>query len=603
MKLSAAFLTLLLVSAAFAGTGTDAAVTALMKKMTLEEKIGQMTQVDYEAVKSSPKDIITYSLGSILWGGNSEIVDVTPRGWAECYDSLQRLSEKTRLRIPILFGIDAVHGHNNVNGAVIFPHNVGLGASRDAAAVQKAAEITAREMRGTGVHWAFAPCVAVARNERWGRTYESFGEEPDLVRKLGAAHVKGLQGASLAGKNTALACVKHYVGDGGTTNGKDQGNTEVDEATLRALHLPGYIDAIEAGALSVMVSYNSWNGNKMHGNRYLITDVLKGELKFRGLVVSDWSGIDQLSPNYAYAVEQSINAGLDMVMITTGPGRPNNYESFIRTLTKLVKAKTVSMARIDDAVRRILTVKMEMGLFESRYSDAALLAEVGSPAHRDAARDAVRRSLVLLKNQGGLLPLRADARRIVVAGRSADDIGAQCGGWTIDWQGKRGPVVTGGTTVLQAVKRSVSNPSAVVHSPDGALADSGDVAVVVVGEDPYAEMFGDREDLALAPEDVAVVERLAAKGVPTVVVLLSGRPMIVGPALEKSTAFVAAWLPGTEGDGVADVLFGRYAPTAKLPHSWPRSMKQVPVNVGDKQYDPLFPYGFGLTYDGAKALK
>lgn len=581
----------------------DAKVRSLMKSMTLDEKIGQMTQVDYEAIKNTPQDIVKYSLGSILWGGNSEIVDLSPKGWADCYDSLQALSDRTRLKVPILFGIDAVHGHNNVVGAVVFPHNIALGAANDPALVEKVAMVTAKEMKGTGIHWAFAPCVAVARNERWGRTYESFGEDPDLVRSLGTAHVKGLQGMNLADRASALACVKHFVGDGGTTNGKDQGNTEVDLETLRKLHMPAYQDAINAGAMSVMASYNSWNGNKMHGNRYLLTDVLKGELKFQGFVVSDWNGIDQLSPNYKYAVEQSINAGMDMVMTTSVRGSFNSYDVFIPTLKQLVKEKAVSMARIDDAVRRILKAKVMMGLFEKKFTDRALLAEVGSAPHREVGRNAVRQSLVLLKNDNAVLPLSRNAKRIVVAGKGADDIGMQCGGWTIDWQGRAGAVTTGGTTILQAVKQTVSPSTAVTYSADGNGADSGDVAIVVVGEQPYAEFMGDKADLSLSPEDLAVVERLRARKAQVIVVLLSGRPMIINPVLEKSTAFVAAWLPGTEGQGVADVLFGDYAPTGKLPHSWPRNMQQVPINAGDKEYDPLFPFGFGLTYAATKAGK
>lgn len=581
----------------------DSQIQKLMKSMTLEEKIGQMTQIDYEAVKNTPEDIIKYSIGSILWGGNSEIVDLSPKGWADCYDSLQRLTEKTRSKIPMIFGIDAVHGHNNVNGAVIFPHNIALGATRNPQIVEKVAMITAKEMKGTGIHWAFAPCVAVARNERWGRTYESFGESQELVRQMGVAHVKGLQGADLSDKNSALACVKHYMGDGGTTNGVDQGNTVADEKTMREIHLPAYIDAVNSGALSIMASYNSWNGVRMHGNKYLLTDVLKGELKFQGFIVSDWNGIDQLSPNYKYAVEQSINAGMDMVMTTSPRGNFNSYDKFISTLKELVNEKAVSMKRIDDAVYRILKAKFMMGLFQQKYADRALLAEVGSAAHREVGREAVRQSLVLLKNENNLLPLSKNAKKIVLAGKGADDIGYQCGGWTIDWQGKTGPVVTGGTTILDAVKKSVSNTTTVKYSADGSAADSGDVAIVVIGEMPYAEMFGDRSDLSLSAEDAALVEKLRAKGVKTVVVLLSGRPMIVTPTLEKSNAFVAAWLPGTEGQGVTDVLFGDYAPTGKLGHSWPKTMNQVPVNVGDKEYAPLFPYGFGLTYGAEKAMK
>ncbi len=581
----------------------DSQVKSLLAKMTLEEKIGQMVQIDYEAMKSSPNDIIKYSIGSILWGGNSEIVDLSAAGWAACYDSLQRLSEKQRLRIPIIFGIDAVHGHNNVDGAVIFPHNISLGATNNPAIVSEVAMITAKEMKATGIHWTFAPCVAVARNEKWGRTYESFGEDPDLVKRLGAAYVTGLQGSNLADNTSALACVKHYVGDGGTDNGKDQGNAVMDEATLRQIHLPGYIDAINAGAKSIMASYNSWNGNKLHGSKYLLTDVLKGELKFSGFVVSDWMGIDQLSPNYSYAIEQSINAGMDMVMIPNGQGKPNNYETFISLTKELVKNKLIRMERIDDAVSRILTAKFELGLFKQKYSDKDLLADFGSPAHREVGRKAVQQSLVLLKNEKNILPLSKDAKKIVLAGKGADNIGMQCGGWTIDWQGRSGNVISGGTTILQAVKNSVGRSTNVSYSVDGKGADSGDVAIVVIGEEPYAEFMGDKNDLTLSADDAALVASLSGRGVRVVTVLLSGRPLILNAALDQSKAFVAAWLPGTEGQGVADVLFGDYAPTGKLPHSWPKTMSQIPINIGDKEYQPLFPYGFGLTYTTAKAAK
>jgi len=585
------------------GADIDAKVNALLKKMTLEEKLGQMTQIDYDAVKNTPEDIIKYSIGSILWGGNSEIVDLSAKGWGACYDSLQQLSDKMRMKVPILFGIDAVHGHNNVDGAVIFPHNVGLGATHNPQLVENVAMVTAKEMKATGIHWAFAPCVAVARNEHWGRMYESFGEDPELVRSLGAAHVRGLQGANLSDNTSALACVKHFVGDGGTTNGKDQGNTEVDEATLRSIHLPGYIDAINAGAKTIMASYNSWNGNRMHGNRYLLTDVLKGELKFQGFIVSDWNGIDQLSANYKYAVEEGINAGVDMAMTTSPRGSFNSYDKFISVLKELVNEKKVTISRIDDAVRRILKVKFELGLFQQKYSDKKLLSEFGSAEHRAVGRDAVRQSLVLLKNDENILPLSKNVKSILVAGKGADDIGMQCGGWTIDWQGKMGNVISGGTTVLQSIKNAVSKETKIKYSIDGSGADSGDVAIVVVGEEPYAEFMGDRQDLTLSADDAALVGKLRSKGIPVIVVLFSGRPLIVTSTLEKSSAFVAAWLPGTEGAGVSDVLFGDYAPTGKLPHSWPKTMDQIPVNKGDKDYAPLFPFGFGLTYTAASTLK
>ncbi|MGE5315099.1 MAG: glycoside hydrolase family 3 protein [Acidobacteriota bacterium] len=563
--------------------------------MTLEEKIGQMTQVDYTAIRDNAGDVAKYAVGSILWGGDSEISDIRPAGWAAVYDSLQRLSQQTRLKVPILFGIDAVHGHNNVNGAVIFPHNVGLGASRNAKLVGDVARATAEEIRGTGIQWTFAPCVAVARNERWGRTYESYGEDPALVADLAAAYVKGAQTPKLSSRTSVLASVKHFMGDGGTTNGIDQGNTECDEATLRKVHLAGYVSAIKAGAKNIMVSYSSWNGVKMHGNKYLLTDVLKKELGFKGFLVSDWAAIDQLSGDYKTAIEQSINAGLDMVMIPNGPGQRNSYVDFITKLTELVKENKVPMSRIDDAVRRILLVKEEMALSKNLYTDKALTSSIGSKAHREIARNAVRQSLVLLKNDNHVLPLSKKLKSIVVAGRGADNIGMQCGGWTIDWQGRMGKVVEGGTTILQAIRQTVSKETQVVYNADGSGLESADAGIVVIGEEPYAEMKGDRTDLGLSKEDAALVETMKASGKPVVVVLLSGRPMIIDPALQASAAFVAAWLPGTEGQGVADVLFGDYAFTGKLPHSWPRSMQQVPVNIGDKQYDPLFPYGFGLT--------
>ncbi|MEW5799521.1 MAG: glycoside hydrolase family 3 N-terminal domain-containing protein [Bacteroidota bacterium] len=592
------FLSSLAVAQSVKGTDIDAKVNALLKKMTLEEKIAQMTQPDYNAIANHPDDIIKYSFGSILWGGDSEIKDITAKGWAEVYDSLQRLSQKTRLKIPILFGIDAVHGHNNVNGAVIFPHNVGLGATHNPQLIEQVAAATGREIKATGIHWTFAPCVAVARNERWGRTYESFGENPELVAQLGAAYVKGIQGSSLSGQNSVLACVKHFVGDGGTVNGDDQGETTLDEPTLRKLHLPGYIEAMKSGAKSIMVSFNSWNGNKMHGHKYLLTTVLKGELKFDGFLVSDWAGIDQLPGDYKDDIQQSVNAGLDLIMIPNGPGQPNNYIDFMRLLKELVKEKKVEISRIDDAVRRIVKVKYEMGLFEHPFVDLSLAATVGSMENREVARDAVRQSLVLLKNEKNLLPLSKNAKSILVAGKSADDIGVQCGGWTIIWQGMKGNIISGGTTILQAIRNTVSKETKVKYSPDGSGADSGDVAIVVVGEEPYAEFLGDRDDLSLSNEDILLVEKLKEKGIQVVTILLSGRPMIINGTLEKSNAFVAAWLPGTEGQGVADVLFGDYAPTGKLPHTWPKNMQQIPINIGDAKYDPLFPYGFGLTYGG-----
>lgn len=581
----------------------DAKVEALLGSMTLAEKVGQMTQADLLALKDRA-DIQKYALGSILCGGNSDPPDITPAGWARTYDECQALALKSRLKVPILFGIDAVHGHNNVDGAVIFPHNIGLGATRDPALVERAARATAREIAGTGMRWTFAPCVAVARDERWGRTYESFGEDPALVALLGAAAVRGLQGPALSPDPTSvLACAKHYIGDGGTApgtglnGGLDQGDTRLDEATLRRIHMPGYPAAIAAGVGSVMASYSSFNGEKLHGHKHLMVDVLEGELGFKGFIASDWAAIDQLPGDYRSDIEASINAGIDMVMIPNGPDKPNNYVEFIETLQDLVKQGRVPMSRIDDAVRRILTVKARMDLAAHPMTDPALTAAVGSEPHRAIARECVRRSLVLLKNEPKVLPLSKTIGHLHVAGQAADDLGVQCGGWTIAWQGQKGEVTHGGTTILQALRKTLEPKTKVTYSADGTGSEGADAVLVVIGEAPYAEMMGDRKDLALSPEDQALVKRAAATGQPVVTVLLSGRPLILGPAIEKSRAFVAAWLPGTEGQGVVDVLFGQSEPTGKLPHTWPRSMDQVPANAGDPiAGEPLFPYGFGLSY-------
>jgi beta-glucosidase len=551
--------------------------------MTLDEKVGQMTQAERGALRRET-DIRDYFLGSVLSGGGSAPPDKTAPGWAEMYDRYQSIALQTRLRIPLIYGIDAVHGHNNVVGAVVFPHNVGLGCTRNPSLVERVARATAEEVAATGIDWTFSPCIAVARDERWGRTYESFGETPELVSEMGAAAVRGYQSGAI------LACPKHYLGDGGTSGGRDQGDTQLDEAALRAIHLAGYRSAIASGAGSVMASFSSWNGQKMHGHRYLLTDVLKGELGFSGFVVSDWAGIDQLPGDYAADVETSINAGIDMVMV------PERYPEFVATLKSLVQSGRVPQSRIDDAVRRILRRKVALGLWEAPNADRSLLPQVGSDAHRQVAREAVRQSLVLLKNDGRLLPLSKMTRRIHVAGRNADDIGNQCGGWTISWQGSSGAITSGGTTILQAIRAGVLGGASVTYALDGSGAAGADVGVVVIGETPYAEGVGDRSDLSLSAADVAAVQAVKRAGVPVAVVLVSGRPMILDAILGDADAIVAAWLPGTEGTGVADVLFGDHSPSGKLSHSWPRRMSQVPINWGDPAYDPLFPYGHGLTY-------
>ena len=570
-------------------------VDGLLAQMTLDEKIGQMTQVDMNAIKDKA-DIAKYFLGSMLSGGNSLPPDITARGWAAACGEYQSWALKTRLRIPMLYGIDAVHGHNHVDGAVIFPHNIGLGATRDAALVQQAGHVTAEEVAGTGIQWVFAPCIAVPRDLRWGRTYEGFGETPELVSEMGAAAVRGLQGSDLSQPGSVLACAKHFLGDGGTFGGKDQGDDRFDEAELRRIHLPGYKAAVAAGVQSIMVSYSSFQGQKMHANRHLLTDVLKDELGFQGLLVSDWAAIDQIAPDYGRDIEISINAGLDMIMIPNGPGTKNNYVEFIAKLKSLVGEGKVPMSRIDDAVGRILRVKVEMGLFDRPWSNPALLAEVGCSEHRAVARQCVRESLVLLRNENKTLPLSKQIKRLCVAGRGADNLGMQCGGWTYDWQGRSGTPLHGGTTILAAIRQAVSNDTKVAFSADGAGAEGADAAIAVIGEMPYAEGLGDRKDLSLAPQDIAVVKRLKKAGVPVVTVLLSGRPQLIQSVLPESDAFIAAWLPGTEGQGVADVLFGDCKPTGKLPVTWPRRMKQIPLHYGDQPYDPQFPYGFGLSY-------
>lgn len=569
-------------------------VKDLLSKMTLDEKVGQMTQADMNALVD-PADVEKYFLGSVLSGGGSDPKDISAKGWADNYDMYQSYALKTRLKIPMIYGIDAVHGNNNIDGAVVFPHNIGLGATNNPELIKKANRIIALEIAGTGVDWAFSPCVAVGRNERWGRTYESFGEDPTLVSKLGKATVEGLQTNDLSDPTSILACAKHYVGDGGTTNGKDQGNTEVDLPTLRKIHLPGYIAAIEANVGSVMASYNSWNGNKLHGHPYLITDVLKKELGFKGFVVSDWAGIDQLPGDFKSDIQQSINAGLDMVMIPNRPDQPNNYVEFIKDLKELVAEGKVSMERIDDAVTRILRIKFEMNLFGNPYTDRKLTELVGSADHRKVARDCVKESLVLLKNDG-ILPLSKNIKKLHVSGTGADNLGRQCGGWTIEWQGKEGEVMKGGTNFLQAVKKTVSKDTKVTYSLDGTGAEGSEFAIIVASEKPYAEMFGDTTDLALNPTDLAAIENVKKQGIPFVVILYSGRPIIITDAIEKCNAFVAAFLPGTEGEGVTDVIFGDYNPTGKLPVSWPKCMNQIPINVGDKNYDPLFEFGYGLNY-------
>jgi beta-glucosidase len=590
----------------------DPQAKELLARMTLEEKIGQMTQPEQGPVLNNPGDIQEYFIGSVLSGGDSDPAEGNGlQAWTELYDKTQTEAMKTRLAIPILYGIDAVHGHSNVLNAVIFPHNIALGCTRDPALVERIGRITAKEVRATGIQWTFGPCVTVPQDIRWGRTYEGFSEDPALVRRLGEASVRGMQG-DLRNALSILACAKHYVGDGGTSATTaarpgmpggaaerlwlDQGDTKVDEATLRRIHLPGYIDAIRSGVGSIMPSYSSWNGVRCSGSKRLLTEILKQELGFEGFLISDYNAIGQIKPgDYKTSVEISINAGMDMAM------EPTNYRNFFNTLKALVEEGRVPMARIDDAVTRILRVKFAMGLMDKNRSplaDRKLHAAFGSAEHRAVAREAVRKSLVLLKNESKTLPISRQVARIHVSGKSANDIGNQCGGWTIRWQGQSGKVTPGGTTVLEAVKSAVSAKTQVTYSLDGSGAEGASLGIVVIGEKPYAEGIGDRADLALDQEDRNAIANMKKAGIPVVVLLISGRPMILGDALSQANALMVAFLPGTEGKGITDVLFGAYKPKGKLSFSWPKSMEQLPLNIHNPKdrYNPLFPYGFGLTY-------
>jgi beta-glucosidase len=582
-------------------TANDAKVRELLSRMTLEEKVGQMVQANSASLKD-PADVENYFLGSVLSGGSSDpktgngLVD-----WTDHYDKLQSRTQKTRLRIPLLYGIDAVHGHSNVLGATIFPHNIGLGCSRNPKLVENAARITAIETRATGINWTFAPCVTVPRDERWGRSYEGFGETPELARLLGEAAVRGYQGNDLSDPTRVLACAKHWIGDGATRYGTgrklkpdlqilDRGDVTLSESELRRLHMAGYVSAIKAGVGTIMPSYNSWNGVKCSGSKRLLTEILKDELKFEGFLISDYDAIDEMPGDYKTQIETSANAGMVMFMVSA------KYRELYALLLELVRENRVPVSRIDDAVMRILRVKFAMRLMDGRanLADRKLHTSFGSAAHRQVARECVRETLVLLKNDKRVLPISKKLNRIHVAGKSADDIGNQCGGWTISWQGKSGASTTGGTTILEAIKATVSPQTMITYSKDGGNAAGADFGIVVIGETPYAEWMGDRQSLELSEEDVAVVEKMQQAGMPLVVILISGRPLIIEKVIDKADAFVAAWLPGTEGRGVTDVLFGDFKFAGKLSFSWPRSMDQIPINTGDRNYDPLFKYGHGL---------
>ncbi|CAN6292514.1 unnamed protein product [Urochloa humidicola] len=589
-----------------------ARVRDLLARMTLAEKIGQMTQVERENITG--EILARHFIGSVLSvAGSVPAPRASAQAWVSIVNEMQKGALSTRLGIPIIYGADANHGSSNVYKATLFPHNIGLGATRDPMLVKKIGEVTALEVRAAGIPFVFAPCLAVCRDPRWGRCYESYSEDPKVVQALTTV-ISGLQGDAPAnsvgrpyvgGRKKVAACAKNYVGGGGTFMGIDQNDTVIDTHGLMSIHMPPYYDAIIRGVSTFMISYNSWNGVKMHTNHFLITDFLKNKLKFRGFVISDWYGIDRItSPphkNYPNSVAAGIRAGIDMVMV------PYNYTEFIDVLTSLVRNNIIPMSRIDGAVSRILRVKFTMGLFESPFADASLAGEIGKQEHRKLAREAVRRSLVLLKNgkspHAPLLPLPKKARKILVAGSHAHNLGYQCGGWSIEWQGGSGNNLTAGTTILEGIKAAVDPSTQVVYSeePDSrVLADKYDYAVVAVGEPPYAEAAGDNLNLTIPAPGPSVI-RTVCKAVKCAVVVVSGRPLAVEPYLLGAVdALVAAWLPGTEGQGVADVLFGDYGFTGRLPVTWFRSVEQLPMSVGDTHYDPLFPFGFGLTTKGRK---
>jgi beta-glucosidase len=597
-------------------------VDDLLGRMSLDEKIGQMTQTERYQVYDDTSPITTYKLGSILSGGGSTPTKNTPEAWADMIDRFQAAALQTRLHIPILYGIDSVHGDGNLYGATVFPHNIGLGATRDPALVRQAAHVTASETRATGPQWTFAPCICAARDDRWGRTYESYGEDPRLVEQMETA-IDGFQGTDLSDPDRVLATAKHYAGDGDTTYGTGSGDYKIDQGIAITSHadfwkvaLRQYEPAVKDHHVgSVMPSYSSvdWtedgigtNVLNMHEHKELISDVLKGQMGFSGFVISDWEGLNHNHGDRATQIRNGINAGIDMAM------EPNAYKDFISTLSAEVAAGRVSDARIDDAVRRILTKKFELGLFEHPYVDRRNIDDVGSREHRAVARRAAAESQVLLKNDRSTLPVRGKGTRVYVAGSNADNIGNQAGGWTITWQGGSTNKIPG-STILDGI-RGAAEKGRVTYSKDASAPIRSDaVGIVVVGETPYAEGFGDVggpqwaydpgdngvprpvKDMKLSAADRAAVDKVCAQARKCAVVVISGRPLIIEPAqLKKIDALVAGWLPGSEGTGVADTLFGRRAFTGKLPVSWPRTLAQEPINVGDSDYDPLFAYGYGL---------
>jgi beta-glucosidase len=591
----------------------EARIVELLKQMTLEQKVGQMVQPDIRNV--TPDDVRKHRLGSILNGGGAwpgGVKHARVEDWVRLADEFYDASMDTSggaPAIPIMWGTDAVHGHNNVLGATLFPHNIGLGAMRNAELIERIGEITAVEVAATGIDWTFAPTVAVVRDDRWGRTYEGFSEDPEIVREYAGRMTRGLQGAlgseDFLDATRVLATAKHFIGDGGTDRGVDRGDNLASEAQLLAIHGQGYVTSIAEGVQTVMASYNSWRGWKLHGHEYLITEVLKGKLGFDGLVVSDWDGVDEVQGCTMIKCAQAVNAGIDLFMVPTG------WKAFLENTIAQVRSGDIPEARIDDAVTRILRVKLRAGLFEKGRPSARPLANkrelVGAAEHRAVARQAVRESLVLLKNEGRVLPLAPKAN-VLVAGDGADNLSKQTGGWTLTWQGSENTNADfpGATSIFAGIRDAVAAAGGrATLSIDGAYTVKPDVAIVVFGEAPYAEWFGNIRSIDYQGEDgrdAALLKRFKDAGVPVVAIFLTGRPLWVTPELDASDAFVVAWLPGSEGGGVADVLFRtaqgevRHDFVGKLSYSWPRGVDEVVVNRNDPDYAPLYPYGFGLTY-------
>ncbi|MFA4939112.1 exo 1,3/1,4-beta-D-glucan glucohydrolase [Brevundimonas sp.] len=589
--------------AAMTDAATEAFVTELMSRMTIEEKVGQTIQADIASIK--PEDLLAYPLGSILAGGNSSPGGderASARKWVELAQAFRAAAaQRPGAKVPLIYGIDAVHGHNNIVGATIFPHNVGLGAARDPDLIRRIGQATALEVAVTGADWTFGPTLAVPQDDRWGRAFEGYAENPEVAQSYAGPMTLGLQGALSADHPLTpghiAGSAKHFLADGGTTGGKDQGNFAGTEQELIRTHLSGYPQAIDAGILSIMASFSSWNGVKHSGNETILTDVLRGPLGFDGFVVSDWNAHGQLPGCSNESCALAFNAGIDMFMA------PDSWKPLYENTLAQAKSGEIPMARLDEAVHRILRAKVKTGLFVDARPVEGHFNELGSPAHRALAREAVRKSLVLLKNDG-VLPIRAGAR-VLVAGH-ADDIGQASGGWTLTWQGtgNSNADFPNGQSIWGGIQEAVAaGGGQATLSADGSFTQKPDVAIVVFGETPYAEFQGDVDTLDFLPiEPLETLKRLKAAGIPTVSVFLSGRPMWTNPEINQSDAFVAAWLPGTEGAGVSDVLIGDAAGkprndfTGKLSFSWPKDAKGEPLNVGQPGYDPQFAYGYGLTY-------